>query len=400
MKSTWTTATLGESTEIVSGATPKTEFERFWDGEVAWATPRDLSILTGKFIDRTARNITDVGLQSCSARVLPPNSVLFSSRAPIGHTAINRVPMATNQGFKSFIPRPEMLDANYLCSWLRANRPYLESLGNGATFKEVSKAVIARVELPVPPLSEQRRIAAILDQADTLRTQRRTVLAQLDELKQAIFDEMFATRDGSSDWTPVQFAEVCNGFRYGTSNKSGYSGHPALRIPNVIGGAVNYSEIKTVEVTSAELAHLRLIQGDLLFVRTNGNPDFVGRCANFEPMDAQQAGHDSDVIYASYLIRARLDSIRANHHYVREFMLGPQGRKALRANAKTSAGQFNINIDGIGSVELPLPPLALQELFALRIAAIEPMRAMQHAALTQLDALFASLQHRAFRGEL
>lgn len=163
---------LGECCEIVSGATPKTGVADFWDGDIEWATPAGLSKLPGPFIDHTSRKITAAGLASCAAAILPAGSVLLSSRAPIGHVAINTRPMATNQGFKSLIPKTGILDAKYLYHWLRSHKEYLKSLGNGATFKELSKAVVARVEIPVPPLDEQRRIAAILDQADALRAKR------------------------------------------------------------------------------------------------------------------------------------------------------------------------------------------------------------------------------------
>jgi len=202
----WTSARLGQCCEIVSGATPSTGDENYWDGDICWATPKDLSGLEGHYISDTPRKLTKTGLTSCSATVLPPNSVLFSSRAPIGHVAINTVPMATNQGFKSFVPGPDV-DAKFLFHWLRANRSFLESLGVGATFKEVSKAVVTKIEIPLPTLPEQRRIAAILDKADALRTKRREALAQLDRLAESIFMEMFGNAN-SHEQKPLQ--DLCD----------------------------------------------------------------------------------------------------------------------------------------------------------------------------------------------
>jgi len=190
---TFPSVRLEECARIVSGATPSTSKPELWDGDILWATPADLSKLDGPFIGETPRTITAEGLASCAAEVLPSNSVLFSSRAPIGHVAINTVPMATNQGFKSFIPAPEKLDAGYLFHWLCANRSYLEGLGNGATFKEVSKAAVSRIEIPLPPLDEQRRIAAILDQADGLRRRRREAMGRLDVLYSSISAATFGT---------------------------------------------------------------------------------------------------------------------------------------------------------------------------------------------------------------
>ena len=200
----WPRTRLDECTRIVSGATPKTGIPEFWDGDICWVTPKDLSALEGPFIDITPRRITARGLTSCAAEVLPAGSVLFSSRAPIGHVAINRVPMATNQGFKSFIPKASKLNAGFLFWWLKCHRSYLEGLGNGATFKELSKSVVARIEIPLPPLSEQRRIAVILDLADELRQKRRRSIAQLRKLEHAVFLTflviLYETRKSGLSW--------------------------------------------------------------------------------------------------------------------------------------------------------------------------------------------------------
>jgi len=223
--SVWPIMRLDECCNIVSGATPSTSVPSYWNGNICWATPKDLSDLDGPVIADTPRKITKTGLGACAATILPPGSVLFSSRAPIGHVAINTVPMATNQGFKSMVPDPRLLDAAYLYHWLRCNRGYLEGLGNGATFKEVSKAVVSRVEVPTPPIAEQRRVAAILDQADTLRAKRRAALARLDEMTQSIFVEIFGDpATNSKGWPITQIGHLLLSATYGSSEKAGSAG--------------------------------------------------------------------------------------------------------------------------------------------------------------------------------
>lgn len=155
----WSTRRIEDVAQVVSGATPRTDVEAYWDGNIKWVTPKELSGLEDIYIAATERCITQTGLSSCAATSLPVGSVLFSSRAPIGHTAICRASMATNQGFKSFVPRESVLDPHFLLFWLRLRRGYLESLGTGATFKEVSKAVVARIELALPPFDLQARFA-------------------------------------------------------------------------------------------------------------------------------------------------------------------------------------------------------------------------------------------------
>ena len=388
------TAALGAIAEIVSGATPKTGVAEYWDGDVEWATPADLSKLDGAYISTTPRKITQAGVRSCATTILPEGSVLLSSRAPIGHVAINTVPMATNQGFKSLVPGPE-LDAKFLFHWLKSKADYLQSLGNGATFKELSKKSAEQIQVPLPPLPEQRRIAAILDHADALRTKRCQVLAHVDSLTQAIFNEMFGDARATEP-----LSAVVEEFRYGTSNKSGDRGYPALRIPNVIGGALDTGEIKTVEVEPAELKRLMLRDGDLLFVRTNGNPDNVGRSAIFSEAAVKPAGFgDQPWIYASYLIRARLrDGVEPR--YVAAYLASPAGRRQLREGSKTSAGQYNINTAALGSVRLPPASPAAQREFVRLVSVIEERRKQILVAQAADSELFASLQSRAFRGEL
>jgi len=265
---------------IVGGATPSTSKPDFWNGRIMWATPADLSKLDGPFICETPRTITEAGLASCAAEVLPPHSVLFSSRAPIGHVAINTAPMATNQGFKSFIPNPARLDAQYLYFWLRAHRPYLESLGNGATFKEVSKAVVARIEIPLPPLGEQRRIAAILHQADDLRRKRREALERLSSLPDTLFFRMFGhPLFPSNPQEKATFRDVTSRITYGFTSPMRHleRGIPILTAKNVRDGYIDFDNVHYADQNEfdALTEKSKPERGDLLLTKDGT----LGRCA-------------------------------------------------------------------------------------------------------------------------
>ncbi|MGH1978391.1 restriction endonuclease subunit S [Rothia sp. L_38] len=157
----WPTKPLGEVATVVSGATPKTSNEEFWGGDINWITPAEVSKLDGIYIGKTERTLTEAGLASCSAQILPAGSVLLSSRAPIGLVAINTVPLATNQGFKSLIPGPE-LDPLYLYFWLKLNKKMLQNLGVGATFKELSKKHVEALKIKLPPIRTQKLFSNIL----------------------------------------------------------------------------------------------------------------------------------------------------------------------------------------------------------------------------------------------
>lgn len=166
MKSEWKTCRLADLGEIVGGATPSTKDEANYGGDIAWITPKDLSLLKGRFIAHGERNISDKGLSSCSAKMMPENSVLFSSRAPIGYVAISAGPVCTNQGFKSIVPN-DNTDYMFVYYLLRYKKDAIEAMGSGTTFKEVSASTMRSVEVYVPAeKKEQERIASVLAAID------------------------------------------------------------------------------------------------------------------------------------------------------------------------------------------------------------------------------------------
>lgn len=196
----WAKYKLSELGAIVGGATPSTSVEKYYGGEIAWVTPKDLSSFSGRYIECGERNITEEGLNSCSAQLLPAGSVLFSSRAPIGYVAIAKNPIATNQGFKSLVPDTEKVDSLFMYYLLKYNKNRIEAMGSGTTFKEVSGATMKNIEVNLPPLAEQKRIAGILGALDDKIELNRRINANLEEQAQALFKSWFVDfepfRDG------------------------------------------------------------------------------------------------------------------------------------------------------------------------------------------------------------
>lgn len=389
----WPQTTLGEIADIVSGSTPKSGVPRYWDGAVAWATPTDLSRLDGKHLDKTDRTITDAGLNECSARLLPPGSVLFSSRAPIGLVAINTTPMATNQGFKSFVPRPEV-NADYLYWWLRANRRQLEDLGNGATFKEVSKAVVSRVKFPLPPLTEQCRIAAILDKADAIRHKREQALTLADDFLRSVFLEMFGDPSTNSRGWPVgSIRDLIVDAKYGTSQKADVDegSYPVLRMGNLTySGRIDTTDLKYLDLNDKEVEKYTVRRGDILFNRTNSR-ELVGKTAVVMVDDVYA--------YAGYLVRARTNK-KANPHYISAFLNSTFGKAILQGMCKSIIGMANINAQEFQNIRIPVPPVDLQNRFGAILERTEATRRFLTADLRNAADLFAALSQRAFAGDL
>ena len=163
----WVERKISDIGTVVGGATPSTKKpENYEGGKIAWITPKDLSTFSGRYIERGERNITEIGLKSCSTQLLPPNTVLFSSRAPIGYVAITANEVCTNQGFKSVIPN-ENTDPLFLFYLLKYNKDKIEGMGSGTTFKEVSGNTMKNIVVNVPTDKKvQEKIAAILGSID------------------------------------------------------------------------------------------------------------------------------------------------------------------------------------------------------------------------------------------
>ena len=172
----WEWVRLGEISAIVGGGTPKTNIKDYWEnGDIPWLTPADLSNIKGKYISKGRRNITKLGLEKSSAQLMPKGTVLFSSRAPIGYTAIASNPLSTNQGFKSCIPYVMQMN-EYIYYYLTYSAKKINEQASGTTFKEVSGSEVANFLLPLPPLNEQKRIVEKVDQ----------LMALCDELEKNI----------------------------------------------------------------------------------------------------------------------------------------------------------------------------------------------------------------------
>jgi type I restriction enzyme S subunit len=187
----WKEYKLEEIGTIVGGATPSTKEPQNYDGNISWITPKDLSNYSGRYISRGERMITSEGYNSCSCKMLPKGSVLFSSRAPIGYVAIASNELCTNQGFKSVIPDGRFVDSTFLYYLLVYNKAMIEGLGSGTTFKEVSGNVMRNVVVKIPCLDTQKRISSILSSLDDKIEVNKQINENLEQQAQALFKSWF-----------------------------------------------------------------------------------------------------------------------------------------------------------------------------------------------------------------
>lgn len=189
--SDWKKTNLGKVCAVLSGGTPSTEEDGFWNGDLAWITPKDLSGFNGVYIERGTRNITKDGLKNSSAQLLPVNTILFSSRAPIGYVAIAKKELTTNQGFKNIVCDEKITHFRFIYYWLKYRSDFIEKLSSGSTFSEASASLMRSLEINLPPIEEQKEIAGVLssldNKIDLLREENKIVEATA----QTIFKEWF-----------------------------------------------------------------------------------------------------------------------------------------------------------------------------------------------------------------
>jgi type I restriction enzyme S subunit len=272
----------------------------------------------------------------------------------------------------------------YLEKFLRSPRAlafYRTKLrGTTARRRTLPDDIFLNLLVPLPPLPEQRRISEILDKADALRAKRLVVLAQIDTLTQSIFLDMFGDPATNPKGWPVRtIGDLLESAAYGTSEKSEATGQFAvLRMNNITRtGETDLSDLKYMNLDERDRDRYLVRTGDVLFNRTN-SPELVGKTAIFRDT--------RPMAYAGYLIR-----LRVNPDY---------SKRVLRGMCKSIIGMANINATEVQTIRIPQPPGRIQRDFAYRVAGVEKIRAAHRASLAEFDTLIASLQDRAFQGEL
>jgi type I restriction enzyme S subunit len=301
--------------------------------------------------------------------------------------------MATNQGFKSFVPKQNEVDPSFLYHWLRAHRPHLERLGNGATFKEVSKTVVARVEIILPPIDEQRRIADILDKADVIHRKRKEATALTEELLRSVFLEMFGDPVANpKGWRESTFGEELEALEYGPrfyNEKYSDDGVRIVRITDLdSSGQLDFSAMPRLVVNDSDKAKYVLRPGDVIFARSGAT---VGKTTLSIP-------GDPEAIPGAYFIRLRFKST-VRPLFARQVLASERVQQIIVSRSRQSAQQ-NFSGPGIRELPLPVPPVDKQDQFEKVATNRRSLLRDYRLAEAESESLFKSLLHRAFGGKL
>lgn len=290
-----------------------------------------------------------------------------------------------------------LINPDYLAKYLQM----LWSMGYSKTRAKrwvsqagIEGAALASFKLPLPTLLEQQRIVDVLRQAESLVVWQKTRTGQLDLMIKAYLDRLVLGVD-ESEW--VRLGTLVE-TRYGTSVSAEEgigSGTPVLRIPNVMGGEVDTADMKYVGLSSAELDRLLLTKADVLIVRSNGNPDYVGRSAPITE-DIVKAG----MVYASYLIRLRANTDQLLPEYLSSFLNSAFGRAAMRNTIRTTAGQSNLSGENLTKIRIPLPDISEQKKFATFWHEVRSLRQLISQSELIAKRLQSELAVFALSGEL
>ena len=394
MKKGWETKTLGDVCDVMNGGTPKTGVPEYWDGNHRWITPAEMGKRVSPYVSDTERKITDLGLRDSSARMLPPNSVILSSRAPIGHLVINTEPMGTNQGCKGLVPRSQ-IEHKFLYYYLSSIVDLLNSLGTGATFKELSGGKLKEVTVPVPPLAEQQRIVGLLDEAfEGLATAKANAEKNLQNAR-ALFESHLQSVLRSKKWKWKTLGELCDDVEYGSSAKSKKEGKiPVLRMGNIQDGQLDWENLVYTD-DKAEIKKYLLKHNDVLFNRTN-SPELVGKTAIYKG--------EMPAIFAGYLIRIHRKEELLDADYLTYFLNSQIAFDYGKTVVISSVNQANINGTKLKSYPIPAPSLSEQKAIVAKLnelaAETQRLAHLYERKLAALEALKKSLLHQAFTGAL
>ena len=347
---------------IVSGSTPKSSCPEYWGGSIKWVTPAEISDET-HYIEDTERHITEEGMRSCHLRMMPSGTVLLSSRAPIGKTAITKSAMCCNQGFKNLICG-NSISNEYLYHFLKSKTDELKSIGRGATFKEISKKQVESITINLPALDEQNRRTAALGQIDMLLKQNRKLTGIIDDLVKSRFVEMFGDPiENDSKLPKCKWEDV-------------------LTIVN--GKNQKKAECATGEYpicgSGGEMGRARqyLTKGDSVIIGRKGNIN--------NPILMREPFWNVDTAFG---LEPNADILRVEYlYYYCEWFDFQKLNKAVTIPSLTKADLLKI--------EMPLPPLALQQEFAGFVTHVDKLRFATQQQIEKLETLKKSLMQEYF----
>lgn len=392
----WQTQALSDLCDINIGRTPSRRQKKYWSPGTPWLSIADMN--QGRSLKVTKEQVSDVAAHEVMGPPVAPGTVALSFKLSIGKVGIVKVPMFTNEAIATLpIRNTRKLSPEFLY-WVLRSINLTKDSNSAVMGQTLNKSTLSLLHIPVPPANEQHRIVDILDQADMLRAKRIKAIDKIDDLTQSIFLDMFGAP--LREWQELTVADVASSAK--GSIRTGPFGSQLLHeefvddgiavlgIDNVVTNEFRWKERRFItEDKYQSLSRYTVRPGDVL-ITIMGT---CGRCA-VVPDSIPVA------INTKHLCCITLDAERCLPEFLHSyFLMHPVAQRYLERTAK-GAIMSGLNMSIIKSLPIALPPLALQREFVVKTTAIKALKASLSSHLVQLDALFASLQDRAFKGEL
>lgn len=389
----------------VAAINPRFERSAFPDPMelVSFVPMAQVSEAAGAILNEGCRRLIDVqkGFTPFSDRdVLVAKITPCFENGKIAHARIRKRAGFGSTEFHVIRAASSRLDDRYLFHFLR--QPSIRALGEkrmtgSGGQRRVPKPFLESLQIPLPSLEEQRRIAAILDKADALRAKRREAIAKFDQLLQSVFLDMFGDPvSNPKHWSETALlgdvADIVSGITKGRRTTLPTRKVPYLAVSNVQDRALKLDVIKMIEATDDEIDRYRLVPDDLLLTE-GGDPDKLGRGALWN-------GELNECIHQNHVFRVRLTSKNLHPMFLSWLVGSARGKRYFAKQAKQTTGIASINMRQLRGFPLLVPPIALQERFADLAKRLQTQRVSIQRDTERLDALFASLRHRAFSGTL
>ncbi len=351
--------------------------------------------LVGTTISTTAERITRLGLENSAANLVPAGSVILATRIVPGKAVLATGELAINQDLKALVPRSRV-DPRYLLYFLQSIAPQLEQQAAGSTVKGVRLDALSRIRVPLPPLAEQRRIAAVLDKAEAIRRKRRESLRLVGEFLRSAFLELFGDPvRNEKGWEVVRLGDcLVTKPTIGTITPATDSGEFRLiRVGELGQHDVMIDRCARVSLTSGDLIRFDAREGDLLLARAIGSEQHLGKASVLQAVP-------EPVVFDSHVMRLRCAPMRLYASFLWQWLRTSGGRWLFLKHGGRTAVQFNVNAAQVSDVRVPLPPIEEQERFLTIASKSRAAQSRLNSALGELDTLFDSLAQRALRGGL
>ena len=372
-------ARLGDICTVVSGSTPKSNIPEYWDGDIKWITPAELTEQSYIITD-SARHITELGVQKTGLKPFPAGTVILSSRAPIGKTAIAGCEMFCNQGFKNLICS-DQINNRYLYWFLACNTDYLNSLGRGATFKEISKGIVEDIEIPLPSISKQVEIAEKFEKVSDLIALRKEQLAKLDQLVNSRFVELF----GHKGYPEDSLLNLCNVIDYrGKTPEKVENGLPFITAKNVRMHQMNLEPREYISKETYDKVMVRGFpkEGDVVFT-TEAPLGNVCRIPHF----------DTEFYIGQRIVTLQTEKLEPVYL---EYALSSDDFKTKYMGKSSGSTVTGIRVRLLEQLTIPVPPMELQEQFATFVEQTQKSKLAIQQSLDKLELLKKSLMQEYF----